>query len=259
MSTLDLEPILTGKIPELSPLVKDVFYQNQIIIIAGEPGVGKSFLSYTLAMSVAGKRKFLGLETAHGPVLYFDEENGLGDLQRYLQWAWYGLNKPDLSLLQDNLRIEHFSLVKHGAKRYKYMGDIAGALKPALIVIDTASPACQIMDENDNAEASQAIKQLRLVKEVAGPQCCMIVLKHSRLPHDKQTERTIRGAKTWLGELDGVIYHVGVKGAPRKDGLKDSSLIPGKVRAFGLRDTLKIRPDWTTENNENRGLILGLK
>lgn len=259
MSFLDLEAILTGETPDPVYLVKGIFYQGQITVIAGEPGVGKSFLSYTLAMAIAGKRKFLGLETAHGPVLYFDEENGLADLQKYLQWTHRGLDRPDMSLIKENLKIANFLLVKQGSNRYKYMAEQAAALKPLLIIIDTATPACQIEDENDNAEASKAIKMLRLVKESAGPQCSMVILKHSRLPHDKQTERTIRGAKTWLGELDGVIYHVGMKGAPRKDGLKDSSLMPGKVRAFGLRETLKIRPDWIVENNQIQGLILTLK
>lgn len=241
-------------------LVKEVFYQGQIIIIAGEPGVGKSYLSYTLAMAIAGQRRFLDLDTAHGPVLYFDEENGLADLRQYLIWTWHGLDQPDVSTLNKNLHVHHFALVKQGARRYKYMAEAAAHVKPLLIIIDTASPACQIEDENDNAEAGRAIKQLRLVREVAGPQCSMIILKHAKLTHESTDKRTIRGAKTWLGELDGVIYHVGTSGPPRKDGLRASSLIPDKVRAFGLRTILKINPMWKGEKDTlDKGLILQLK
>lgn len=255
--SLDLTTILTKQDPEPAYIVNGLLYQGQMITIAGEPGVGKSFLMYTLSMCLAAEMPFLGLPTVYGPVLYFDEENGGQDLTQYLRWAWRGLRCPAVEKLKDKLFIEHFSLGKEGKKRYEYMAKVAAAIKPLLIVVDTATPACGIEDENDNAQASRAIAGLRVVKGAAGLQAAMVVLKHAKLD-DMGTSRTIRGAKAWLGALDGVIFHSTSPGQPRRDGLRNSRLIPDKVRAFGLRDVIKIVPSWTGQNNE-KGISLSMR
>jgi hypothetical protein len=135
------------------------------------------------------------------------------------------------------------------------MAECAQLLKPALIVVDTVTPCCAIEDENDNAEASKAIRNLRLVKEAAGPDTTMVLLKHARFSHDPQERQTIRGAKTWLGETDGTLYHKAQPGARRADGLRNSRISPDKVRAFGLRQELVITPDWIG-GEEQKGIVL---
>src|SRR5688572_21101116 len=114
MKPLDLDTILTQTDPDPKYIVDGLLYQGQIVTIAGEPGVGKSFLMYTLAMSIASNIDFLGMETLHGPVLYFDEENGGQDLTQYLRWAWRGVGRPPVEGLKDRLFIEHFSLGAQG-------------------------------------------------------------------------------------------------------------------------------------------------
>ena len=258
MPQLDLATILNT--PDDPPrwLLHGVIGQGQMVILAGEPGVGKSVLSYTLALAVgAGGLPFLGRATSAGPVMYFDEENSLPDVKQYIRWAWRGLGGPDAARVK--VGIEHFSLAVQGARRYEYMVERAGAVKPALIIIDTVTPACHIKDENDNAEASRAIAALRRVRTVAGPDCTMLLLKHARIPHRDATQEdgaraSIRGAKTWLGELDCVLYHVASPGRPTRDGLRGSRIVPDKVRAFGLRHSINIHPSWSDQTPP--GLIL---
>lgn len=252
---LDIRAIMEHEDDTPSWLVQDMLAQGSLVILAGAPGVGKSVLSYTLALAVASGESFLGAPTHAGKVLYFDEENSLPDVQQYLRWAWRGLGKPLLDNLESHLYIEHFSLASVGTHRYDYMRDAAAQYRPYLIVLDTASPACDIRDENDNAEASRAIHQLRRVLGAAGPQATMLILKHARIDNMPGLPRTIRGAKTWLGELDSVLFHVADRGRPRKDGLRPSRIEPDKVRAFGLRNTLSIIPSWTAD----RGLKLERK
>jgi RecA-family ATPase len=236
MASLDLTKILTE--PEVTPpwLVDNFLCEGTVVILAGEPGVGKSVLSYTLSLSIASNLPFLGRSTSTGHVLYFDEENSLPDTKQYLKWAWRGLGSPDLKPLSQNLHIEHFSLAGL-TSRTPPMTALAARIAPRLIVVDTATPVCSILDENDNGEASRAIKGLRAVKEAAGPQATMLVLKHMKTGHPDEPgqERTIRGAKAWLGEVDGVLFHLAQRGRPRKDGLKNTRVTPSKIRAFGLR------------------------
>lgn len=217
-------------------------------ILAGDPGVGKSFLSYALALCLATGSPFLGFPIEEPKrVLYFDEENAYPDLRAYLNSLWRGLGKPDPSLMDSNLRIEHFSLCGAGTP-YGHISAAAFQHQPALVILDTVSPVCRITDENDNAEASAAIRELRRIKRSV-PSCSFLLLKHAKYTHETHT-RSIRGAKAWIGELDATIYHTLPAGRPRS-GLRRTQLEPGKVRAYGLRDTLQIEPVPT-----NGGILL---
>jgi len=252
--SIDLATILTGQDPEPSVIVQDMIYQGQMLVVAGDPGVGKSFLQYTLAVSLAADLPFLNHRTVPGKVLYFDEENSRPDLQQYLRWIWRGYGQPSIDDLKANLHIEHFALAQHGNRRYHYMAEIAARIRPAVIIIDTVTPCCSIEDENDNAEASRAMKALRRVKEAAGPDATMILLKHAKFSHDPAERQTIRGAKAWLGEADGIIFHKLVQGKPRADGLRNTRLLPDKVRAFGLRHEVLVTPSWVGQGKE-RGIV----
>ena len=253
MPQLDLTALLQAPAAEPSWLVPDVLLQGQMAVMAGEPGVGKSVLAYALALAVALDVPFLGRPVAPGHVLYFDEENSLPDLQEYLRWLWYGLEHPALTHAT-RLHLFHFSLLGQ-PHRYAFMAQLAHQHGPALIVIDTATPALDIQDEDKNAEASRAVSNLRKVQAAAGPACSVLVLKHALLTHEKGTRRTVRGAKAWEGATDGLFFHVASAGRPRKDGLRASHLEPGKVRAFGLRQELYIEPAWVG-TGATRGLLL---
>lgn len=252
---LDLDDILSNKDQAPAYVVENWIYEGQIVVLAGEPGTGKSFLMYSLALAITTNQRFLEMQTKHGPVLYFDEENGRPDLGEYLRWAWRAANKPDIANLKELLHIKHFALSSRGHTRFETMSKAAAEVKPCLIVIDTANPVCGIEKEDSNDEAREAIKELRQVQRAAGRESAMVILKHTKFTHDSNEQRTIRGAKTWLNELDGVMYHVRVPGGKRIDGLRDSQLIPDKVRAYGMRIPLKIHPSWSGSEAE-KSLVL---
>lgn len=247
---LDLCEILSGEDEEPEWLVEDMIYKGQMICWAGAPGIGKSYILNALAMSIACRLPFLGKTTTYGKTLYFDEENSTPDLRKYLRDIWRGLGSPDMENLAQSVFHEHFTASAQ-TNRFNYMKEKALEYQPSLIIIDTATTVCGIKDENDNAEASRAIAGLRGVQRVVGPKTTMIVLKHQKFTHEIGESRTIRGAKTWLNELDMVLYHVGAVGHPRKDGLRNTQLVPDKVRGYGLKMPLKVFPD-----EFNRGIRL---
>lgn len=242
MPKLTISELLDEEEDKAPPwLVPNFICQSHMVVLAGEPGAGKSLVSYTLALAKASGSEFLGTKLDPAPVLYFDEENAVPDVKQYLRWSWRGLGKPSVELLATNLHIEHFSVSAAGSSRYLYMRELAAKIKPALIVIDTATPTCAIKDENSNGEASAAIQELRKVRAAAGATTTMFVLKHAKLESD-HGEWIVRGAKDWVGATDSTLMHTKVAGHPREDGWHNTRIRAPKKRAFGLRGILKITP-----------------
>jgi len=211
------------------------------VTVHGAPGVGKSFLSINLGFCVAHGLPFLDRPVKQGRVLYFDEENSRPDAVSYLRSIWRGLGSPDIEATVNNFAYDHFRVCGQ-MDRFSYMTQRAAQVQPSLIIIDTATTVCGIKDENDNAEASRVIAKLRAVRAACTQEPTMLILKHEKFSHEPLADRTIRGAKTWLGEVDMVIYHSRAPGRTPKNGLRPSILKPDKVRAFGLKQTIKILP-----------------
>jgi RecA-family ATPase len=223
-------------------IVKDMLPRGTMIVLAGEAGAGKSYLMYNLAYAVAAGKSFLGHPTTPTRILYFDEENAEPDFLQYNQWAWAAMGCPPLVDQVDPwLQVEHYALLTAWKEP---MARLVKEFKPGLVIIDTATPALHIQDENDNSEASRAIQTLRQIREVAGdPDLTFIILKHERQRDEAGHRRTIRGAKVWLGAVDQVLYHVIAPGAKRrKDGTRKTRLEPDKLRAFALDHIITIDP-----------------
>lgn len=232
--------ILTQQIIEPAWIVKDMIPLGTMIVLAGEAGAGKSYLMYALMYAIGAEQPFLGHATVPTRVLYFDEENAEPDFLQYNQWAWAAAEARPPEQLDESLRIEHFALLGG------WKAPMVQAIKehrPGLVIIDTATPALHIQDENDNAEANRAIQALRAIRQAAGHPITFIVLKHERQRDEAGHRRTIRGAKVWLGAFDQVLYHVIAPGAKRrKDGTRLTRLEPDKLRAFALDHVIAIDP-----------------
>lgn len=243
MNRLKSSDVLTAGPIKPDWLVPDILCKGSMIILAGDAGVGKSMLSYSLALALASGSRFLDRQLVADKVLYFDQENSLADSNAYHRRVWVGMGKPSMELLDANLCLLHFAV---NGNPHAGMIQAATEWKPSLIIIDTANSTLGIDDENDNAKASKAIKILRAVREASGRlDCAMLILKHARLSHDKQGReyRDIRGAKTWKAELDGLIIHTAMRGRPPGEGrYRNTCLWPAKSRAFGLLHSIEIEP-----------------
>ena len=248
---LPIADLIVGEDSPAEFLFDPFLPKRSCVLLAGQEGAGKSFLAYTLAMGLATGTSVLGWTTVPSSVLYFDQANGWPDCVQYLRWAWHGLGTPPLDLIRQNLHMAHFQL---GARNWV---DRAGTLvvrtQPALLVFDTATPCCGLEDENDNAEASRSVNKIRALCGLSGASA--LILKHAKIQHDGHAGYSIRGAKTWGGAVDSVVFHVRSAGHPRTDGLANTKLEPTKTRAFGLRLPVKITPVWT---QNQRGLSLHL-
>lgn len=232
---------------EPSWLVPGMFATGNLVVLAGEAGAGKSLTSYAMAQAIATGSNFLGRDITARKILYYDQENAPQDLNQYLKWAYVGLGEPDLELLSQNFHHSHFQL---GDSQwvFKAKTDIE-LLQPAFVIFDTATPCMNIEDENDNAEAAKTINYLRMLQGLI-PGLSILVIKHAKIdkdPDDRQLRYSIRGAKTWVSAVDSVIYQAKLPGRPRMDQLHNTRLFSGKTRAFGLKDEIKLKPEWVKD------------
>lgn len=130
-------------------LVQDLICQGDLTMMIGEPGVGKSWLSMSLAVTIAeGHSKWLGRSTkgATGRVLYVDEEN------------------PEALV---PYRLKKLGLTEEGAKNIRYLHrqgvrldrhperilDEALDWEPSLIVLDSLT-RLHTKDENHAGEVA---------------------------------------------------------------------------------------------------------
>lgn len=241
MPRVPTDTIFTDIEPEPDWLIKDTVHKGNLILLAGLAGIGKSLFSYSLANSLATATHFLnGAASPQYRILYCDEENGLADLSAYARWTWRGFGSPGRDVLDKNLRIEARTLSGSNAWHVT-LRQLCGEFKPHLLILDTATPACHIQDENDNAEAAAACQKIRLAMDESGPECAGIVLKHLRLdPTSGRME--VRGAKHWKGAVDAIWYHLYCPGPKRADGWRNTHIRPEKSRAYGLHDDILIKP-----------------
>lgn len=238
--------------PYIPPwLIDDMLAQGSILIIAGEAGIGKSTFTYALTLCAVMGLPFLGRPTVQTHVIYCDEENAQPDFRGYWQQIWRGLGCPDPAQLAERL---HFASFKLGGD--DWLDRLRGAVKdlpqdePGLLVIDTATPALHIQDEDKNAEASLAIRGLQSLQ--IGRNLTIIVLKHARVVEGESgpDRYILRGAKAWLGATGGTWFLTFAPGKPPENPLdRGRVLTPRKIRAYGLRKTIRIRATYTAHGD----------
>ena len=220
--------------------------RDTITVLVGLEGIGKSSLSYDLALSVAMGRPFLGRVTTQLKVLYFDSENSLPDCGEYLRQLWIGAGCPDVGMLTAHLRVEHFSLSHNWQVSFE---KACKEWQPGLVIVDTANACFSIKDENSNAEAAETIS---FVQKSRPARASVILMKHEREPKDG-VGKSVRGAKYWLGAVDQVVYLHRQPGRP-SEHFHRTKLVPAKHRAYGLDAPINISVE-KLETPSGKGLI----
>mgnify|MGYP001614943497 CR=1 FL=1 len=256
MPTINLAEILTSDPPTPDWVVERFIPRDTITVLIGLEGIGKSSLSYSLALAVATGTPFLGRPTQQLKVLYFDNENSHPDCSQYLRRLWIGMGCPDPAELDKFLQVEHFSL---SVGWQKVFAAKCREWNPGLVIVDTANACVSIKDENSNAEAGEILSFVQIARPA---RASVILMKHEREPKDGMG-KSVRGAKYWLGAVDQVVYLHRQQGRPsgttpigtdRPERMHRTKLIPAKHRAFGLDEPINITPK-ELDTPSGKGLI----
>jgi putative DNA primase/helicase len=149
-------------------------------MIVGDSGLGKSPLLYQAAMCVAAGIPFLDFPVTQGPVIYFDFENGLGQVNMILEKMRQHLNLPKVP---DELHLWNRNDPESDRDILAAIRD----LQPTLAIIDSLSAYCPDAEER-NSKANSLVGRFRPIMASAG--CTILGVHHLRKPSaDPKTAR----------------------------------------------------------------------
>jgi hypothetical protein len=192
-----------------------------LTLLWGGPGVGKSFLAISMAVSVATGRPWIGRRTCQGPVVYIAGEGGEEAVAHRVRAA---LAEWTLDTIDDDIPLyiitPGINLVENGVEFADLVG-MPEALeeKPQLVIVDTLS-RCFVGDENKQEYMSGFVKTLDHIRDRY--RCDIIVIHHA----NKQKE--LRGSSVLFGAVD-VCWEIKPGGKAKDDG-KMLRLVADKLR-----------------------------
>lgn len=200
-----LRDLLDAAFPVRAFLLEPVLRQREAMLLWAQTGAGKTMLSLTLALAVAGGGSFLGWrnETPR-PVLYVDGEMAIDDLQdrlRTLAGAVEGIDMEaagaNLALLarQDQDRGSTFPDIasEEGQDAVVWYAQDHGA---DLVICDNFSTLATLEDEND-ASAMNPVLAFLLRLKADGFAC---VLVH----HSGKSGNSYRGSSKLGATFDAI-------------------------------------------------------
>lgn len=181
-------------------LVETLLPAGGVALLAGEPGIGKSFFALNLAHSIGLGQPFFGLKVHTGreeetaPVAYVLGEgfHGFGRRVKRLREE----TDADLSEIGGVLTVERANLAD--TETQDDLVDELDTLHPRFIVFDTFSSLFHVTSENDNAEVAQL---MTFFDYLAQRYEATVLVVH----HISKVGKTVRGASAFIGNVDTVI------------------------------------------------------
>jgi hypothetical protein len=201
--SIDLADFLSLDFPPDAWLVDGLIEDIQLGMIAGEPGVQKSWLALYLALCVALGEPLFGVYyiPERRPVVYIQEENSAKKLNRRISrlLQWMGRDREDIRGWFTLITNQSFRIDKPEVMQ-RLCDDVLTPKQPALVIFD---PMVEMhhKKENDNDEMTPLMEALRQIRNHY--ECVVILVHHV----NKATEmenfiNRIRGASSITGAVD---------------------------------------------------------
>lgn len=185
LRSVSLGALLDRDLPERGWLLRPWLREQESALIWAAPGVGKTMLTLSLALAVAGGGKLL--EWTAGPprrVLVIDGEMPLDDLKGRLGHLAGAIEGLDLEAARENLTLlaRHH---QHPDARFPDFGaadeqdailHLIRSYQPDLVILDNLSTLATLDDENGAAETQRIVKLLARLKQA---RIGVIVVHHS--------------------------------------------------------------------------------
>ncbi len=206
LKTISLAHLLAHQFPVREHLVAPWLRQGESAMLWASSGLGKTMLSLSLALAVAGGGELLGWRSDKPRnVLFVDGEMSIIDLQERLQMLSGTIDGCDLAAAGRNLTV--LSRQHQGADvRFPDLAtedgrtaivDQARALDTDLIILDNFSTLAEVADENEAAAMSPVLAFLLRLKQ-EGRAC---ILVH----HSGKSGETFRGSSKLATTFEVII------------------------------------------------------
>ena len=179
-------------------LVPNYIEAESLVLLFGEPEVGKTFFSIDLACSIATGKDFHGLSVDKKPVFYIKGEGHNGFKRRIEGWKKeYNISEiPLLFTSETGVALnEPHEVTKISDSIEVILENQFIEENPALIVVDTLARNFD-GDENSNKDMSAFVKAIDKLR--SDFQCTVLILHH---PGHSQKNRE-RGAYALRGAID---------------------------------------------------------
>jgi AAA domain-containing protein len=244
---LDIEKIMTGEQVEPVPwAVCGLFAQQDIVVIGGEGGTGKSILSLDLAIALATGQPFLEMLVPRPQsVLYLDEENPPHVVRRRIRQHLAGRNLencPNLHYLNQS------GLTYDTPEARAKISRLIDKYKAEWVFLDSYV-RFRGGDENSNTDAAEFAAALKA--ERCRSKLGWVALTHLAKPSKDRPDAVhrIRGASDIVNSSDALITLEGDRATDRR------TLTPQQRRTTTLAP-LGIR--WQESEDEQLAQLLSL-
>ncbi len=181
---------------EPEQIVRGMLEPDSLCMVYGPSGVGKSFFTLDLALSIACGVSYHGREVKQGPVVYLAGEGHRGIVKRSMAWGidrgqnvtkskfWLARRPFDLMSVESTVSV------------IEAVESILGGNPPSVVIIDTLARNFGDGDENSTQDMGKVIRMLDDVR-VRFPGVCIIIVHHS----GHSGERA-RGSSALKGAMD---------------------------------------------------------
>lgn len=211
--------------PGLVPLIDGVLFESTLALMAGAPGIGKSFVAVAMACSVATGADWLGREVVQGPVLIIQAEGDAGLGKRVAAWsAAWNKGEPVADLYVYPKALDMSDTDGDVAE----LADLVAELDPALVVFDTLNRVAGGAEENSSTAMSQVLGNIDAVRR-AGNRATALIIHHTGKNGD------MRGSNALLGNPDTVLELKGDPDALELKAVKQKDAEGGVVGRYKLK------------------------
>lgn len=191
------------EIGEISWLIPELLEEESLMAIAGPPTSGKSFLATDLAIALASKTPWLGID-AFTPerkckVVYITPEGKRSTLARLAEQIEF--RKIDADDLE--ISVSSGTLTSAGKEGYQELVNS----NPDVVFIDTWARATPGVDENSASQIGSIISDLDMLREMSG---CSVVFVH----HTALEKQRMRGTSALFGAVDTQLLVTGGENCP---------------------------------------------
>lgn len=186
---------LIANITPVQWLVERYIEANAMVILFGEPGVGKSFIALDMACCIATGEAWQGFPVKQGPVFYIAGEGHAGIGRRLGAWCMYrGVTLGSIHVSTTAAPLTEWEAVKQVMRGIKAKVEQHGV--PALIVVDTLARNFGGLDENSNKDMGLFVQHMdRLKYEL---QTTVLIVHHT----GQGNKDRARGASALKGAVD---------------------------------------------------------
>jgi hypothetical protein len=171
-------------------ILEDLIAAGTLAGLIAKPKVGKTTLTYELAVHVAKGQSFLGRATKRGGVLILAMEEHRREIKRRLR---------DLSADQiDSIHV-HTGPLTDSADTLHLLQDYIRQHSIVLVIFDTLNAFWSVSEENDAGAVTQAIKPLLQLARDSG--AAVLLIHHARKSEGEHGDE-IRGSGALFSLLD---------------------------------------------------------